>query len=144
MLKYLNHAAVLTCAHGGVARFMPPPRRSFHIQGSPILTEPDLLKAVIVGCPQVGTGIKPCTRIVQIMLGRARQILVDGEIPLLENLMAMTDGNPPGVCSKTINNTSNAEIGSLFLGPQARTLLTAHERGAPACEICRKPLGRAR
>jgi hypothetical protein len=137
MLKYLNHAATLQCVHGGNVRFTPAPMRSFHVQGSPILTEPDLLKALILGCPQIGPGLKPCTRVVQIMLGRARQIFVDGEIPLLENLMAMTDGDPPGMCSKMANTMSNAEIVSLFLGgAQARTLIRAHQNGKPLCEIC--------
>lgn len=139
MLKYLNHAATLQCVHGGIVQFMPAPMRSFHVQGSPILTEPDLLKALIVGCPQIGPGIKPCTRVVQIMLGRAREILVDGEIPLLENLMAMTDGVPPGMCSKIANPTSNAQILMLMLvGAQSDTLVRANKSGKPFCEICHK------
>lgn len=136
-LKYLHHASVLQCTHGGKAEFIPPPRRSFHIEDSPILTEMDLLKATIVGCTQAGPGIKPCTKITKILMGKAREIRVDGEVPLLENLRAATDGTPPGVCSKVINNLSNAKTGSVQLdGAQAQTLITARESGLPFCEIC--------
>jgi hypothetical protein len=107
------------------------------VQGSPILTEPDLLQAVIVGCAQIGPNVKPCTRVTAILIGRSREIYVDGEIPLLENLTAMTDGFPPGMCYKVSNEASNAEIVGLHLsGSQAQTLQVAREAGTPFCEIC--------
>lgn len=139
MLKYLNHASVLTCTHGGKVQLMPPAYRSFYVQGTPVLTERDLMAALIVGCPQVGVGIKPCTKVTQILLGRARDIRVDGDTPILENLLALTDGAPPGTCSAVSNPTSNAQIANLFLGlPQIQTLLAAKKSGKPFCEICEK------
>ena len=137
MLKYLNHASILRCVHGGQAQFVTPPQRSFFNANSPILTDGDLLRAVIVGCPQTGIGLKPCTKITSILMGKARRICVDGETPLLETLQAMTDGSPPGLCAMVSNPSSNAEIGSVFkISPQMRAMLEAHRRGTPFCEIC--------
>ena len=117
-------------------QFLPLSPRSLIIKGSPVLTESDLLSSTIVGCTQVGPGIKPWTKISQIVIGKAKQISVDGDIPLLEHLQAMTDGSPPGICSKFDNSNSNLQIGMVQINtPQARTLLAARENVAPFCEI---------
>ncbi|MBK7674256.1 MAG: hypothetical protein IPJ27_05520 [Candidatus Accumulibacter sp.] len=137
MLKYLNHTSVIICPHGGKLQFVPALGRSFQVLGSPVLTESDLMRAVIVGCNQTTPPLKPCTRIVRVLLGQAREILVDGEIPLLENLQALTDGVPPGTCSVVLNASSNARVAALTpTSPQARTLLAARQGGVPFCEKC--------
>ena len=123
-----------TLSSSTVVRYLPSPSRSFVIQGSPIVTEPDLLQAVIVGCPQVGPGIKPCTKITAILVGQAREFLVDGQVPLLEHLQATTDGVPPGFCTTLSNTHSNVAIGAFVLSPQALTLQAAYKTGAPFCE----------
>jgi hypothetical protein len=52
---------------------------------SPVVTETDLMETVIVGC----------TKIAAILMGRSLQIQVDGEVPILGSLRAMTDGGLP-------------------------------------------------
>ena len=137
MLKYLNHDSVLKCVHQGTVTFLPPPPRSLVIQGSPVLTESDLLNASIVGCTQTGPGVKPCLKISEILIGKSKQILVDRQVPLLEHLQALTDGSPPGFCSKFDNSNSNLQIGRVLLdSPQARALLAARQNAAPFCELC--------
>ena len=56
---YLNHRAILQCTHGGRVMLIPPPFRSLWVMQSPVITEPDLMQAFIIGCPQIGPGIKP-------------------------------------------------------------------------------------
>lgn len=116
-IRYLNHAAIIRCTHGGTVRLFPPSVRSYYIEGRPVITDMDLLRAVIIGCPQVGPGLKPCTRIVSILMGRALQIKVDGETPILKTLKALTDGVAPGVCAAWTDGNSNDETLGL---PQAR------------------------
>lgn len=136
MSMYLNHRALLQCTHGGRVRLIPPPSRSLQVMGSPIVTEPDLLRAVITGCAQVGPGVKPCTRIVTVITGRAVQILTDGEIPILDSLRAVTDGGPPGIVTAVTNGESNTEPVPSSL--QADVLRNAAGSGAAFCEPCRQ------
>ena len=119
-VRYLNHAARLTCVHGGTVQLIPPPRRSTHVQRSPILTEQDLLKAVIVGCPQIGIGLKPCTKVVSVVTGRSIDIKVDGETPILNTLKAITDGVAPGLVTASTTGQSNAETEG---GPASETVV---------------------
>src|SRR5437879_6414422 len=109
MSTYLNHNSVLQCMHGGQVMLIPPPLRSLYSMHSPVVTDIDLMKAMIVGCPQIGPGLKPCLKIITIILGRSFQIHVDGETPILDSLQAMTDGVPPGMVSAMTNGGSNAD-----------------------------------
>src|SRR5205085_2673419 len=95
--NYLNHRAMLQCTHGGQVMLIPPPLRSLYVMQSPVLTDMDLMKAMIIGCPQIGPGLKPCLKITMILMGRSLQIHVDGETPILSSLQAMTEGVPPGM-----------------------------------------------
>jgi hypothetical protein len=132
MLSYLNHRAILKCTHGGQVLLVPPPLRSLHIMGSPVVTDFDLLKAPIIGCPQIGPGLKPCTRCVMVVTGRARDIFVDSLVPLLDTLQALTDGSAPGLVTAVTNGGSNAQPFDRQLSALARAAL----RKAALCEIC--------
>lgn len=111
----------------------PPPMRSFNIMQSPVVTDVDLMQAVIVGCTQISPATKPCTKIVAILVGRALQIQVDGQIPILDSLQALTDGGPPGIVSALDNGDSNATPG--FPSVQAMTMINAAQAGAPLCPV---------
>ncbi|MFN7916984.1 MAG: hypothetical protein U0Q55_16695 [Vicinamibacterales bacterium] len=131
---YLNQRATLQCVHGGTVMIIPMPMRSMHVMDSPVLTDQDLLKAFIIGCPQIGPGLKPCTKIVQIILGRSMQIDVDGETPILESLMALTDGVAPGIVRAVNNGQSNAT--PTLPMPQMITATNAAGSGSGFCEPC--------
>jgi hypothetical protein len=133
MPTYLNHRATLRCMHGGQVMLIPPPFRSLHTMGSPVVTDVDLMRAPIVGCPQVGPGLVPCTAVVQIITGRARQIFADRQSPLLDTLMALTNGVAPGFVTAQTDGGSNMQT---IEGLQALALLGAAARGAALCEVC--------
>jgi hypothetical protein len=109
----------------------PPPYRSLWIMQSPVVTEPDLLQAVILGCPQIGPGLKPCTKITAIQIGRALEIQIDGEVPILDSLMAMTDGGPPGIVRAINDGGSNCTPAPISI--QAVTMMSAARAGAAFC-----------
>src|ERR1022692_4214486 len=132
---YLNHLATLQCTHGGQVLLFPPPFRSFNIMQSPVVTDMDLLEALIVGCPQIGPGIKPCTKIITILLGQSLEIQVDGEIPILDSLQALTDGVPPGIVTAITDGGSNATPAPL----QAAVLKNASQTGAALADVCQPP-----
>lgn len=121
----------MQCTHGGRVMLFPAPQRTMHSMQSPVVTDQDLFKAIIVGCGQVGPGVKPCTKIVQILFGLARTIFVENEeIPILDTLQALTDGSPPGIVTAITDGVSNAVTTS----PQAITLQAAAASGAPFCD----------
>ena len=134
MPTYLNHRAILQCTHGGRVVFVPPPYRSLYVTGSPVVTDVDLLEAFIVGCAQIGPGLKPCTRVIFILAGRAQLIDVDRQIPLLDTLRALTDGVGPGIVTAITDGDSNAQTQPLLA--QIGAMTSAALRGAALCEIC--------
>jgi len=136
---YLNQRAILQCVHGGQVVIVPMPMRSLHVMHSPVLTEQDLLKAVVVGCPQMGPGLKPCTKIVQVIVGQSFQIKVDQETPILDTLQAMTDGCPPGLVRALDNGQSNATPN--LPSAQAAVFSSAAGSGAAFCEPCGRAAG---
>ncbi len=114
MIRYLNHFALLQCVHGGTVLLPMKIPRSFNIEGSPVLTDKDLLNAPIIGCAQF---FLPCTKITKIILGKAEEIEVDGQAPLLELLVAATN-IPLGFVTAVNNPKSNAQIFPI-MGDQA-------------------------
>lgn len=113
---------------------IPPPLRSFHIMQSPVVTDMDLLKAFIVGCAQIGPGLKPCTRVTSIIVGRSYQFYVDEQVPLLDSLVAFTDGVAPSLVTALTNGGSNATPAPI--NAQAVALASASEKGLAFCELC--------
>jgi hypothetical protein len=98
----MTAAAVVTCIHGGQV-IIQPSQSIATIQGMPILTVPDLVGAPIVGCPQVGTGIVPCTAVVvtePVIIPSAKASAAGKPAYLAETVGApggLTNGNPPGM-----------------------------------------------
>jgi len=128
---YLNHRAVLQCMHGGRVMLIPPPMRSLSIMQSPVVTDVDLMQAIIIGCPQIGPGVKPCIKITTILMGRAMQIQIDRETPILDSLQAMTDGNPPGLVSAINDGGSNATPAPMSV--QTLAMANAAKSGVAFC-----------
>ncbi len=103
-IKYLTHAAVIRCTHGGLLQLVPPRRRSLYSGGSPIITDADLFAGKIIGCPQP---FKPCISVVEVIAGLADRAIVDGQIPMLMTLQALTDGG--AVCSAVFDPVTKLE-----------------------------------
>jgi hypothetical protein len=128
---YLNHRAIIQCVHGGRVMLFPPPFRTLEIINSPVVTETDLMEAVIVGCAQIGPGLKPCTKITSILMGRSLQFQVDGEVPILDSLRAMSDGGPPGMVSAIYDGNSNCTPAPISI--QSVTMMNAARTGSAFC-----------
>jgi hypothetical protein len=88
--------ARIICAHGGQVQLVPKQQKVL-IEGGFVLCEPDLVGSPIVGCPQAGPGIKPCTAIVSTIPGSTSPTTsVDGRPVYVQTLSGLTDGVPPG------------------------------------------------
>ena len=95
VLRYLTTASVLQCPHGGrvIYNEVSP---TWEIEGKPVLTDRALMNASIVGCPLAAPGTKPCTQVIQIILGLASETEIDALTPLLDTVQFVTDGVPGG------------------------------------------------
>jgi hypothetical protein len=93
----LNAAAQLQCPHGGRVAAIPGQQRVL-AGGAPALRVSDVEGAPIVGCPVPPTPTtKPCTAVAAVLPGSwASTVLAGGEPVLLQTLVAVTDGVPPG------------------------------------------------
>lgn len=93
----LTTNAVITCVHGGVVTLLPK-QEVVSIEGGFVLCLGDLEGAPIVGCPQAGPGIKPCTTVLAPLPGSfAPNVLVAGRPAHWQPFTAVTDGVPPGM-----------------------------------------------
>jgi hypothetical protein len=92
----LTANAVVTCIHGGSVTLIPQ-QATVTIQDGAVLCEGDLLGAPIVGCPQAGPGIKPCTSVMATLPESVSPtVSVGGRAVHLDTLDGTTDGSPPG------------------------------------------------
>jgi hypothetical protein len=102
MPAVLTTNAQITCVHGG--QMMLSPRQTLvQLQGGFVLCIPDLLSMPIVGCPQVGIGIVPCTLAVvtEPVISASPLVQVAGRPAYVVNTIGVpggvTNGVPPGM-----------------------------------------------
>lgn len=88
-LEVLSRGSTLTCDHGGKLVFSAE-------ESDQPLSENDLLNATIVGCPNSGFTMKPCTRVVSIESGLSDQRDPEGNRWVFPSVGGKTDGTPPG------------------------------------------------
>jgi hypothetical protein len=98
----LTAAATVMCIHGGQVTIIPG-QSSVQIDGAPVLAGMDLMTCPIVGCPQMGPGIVPCTMIMatEPVIMPSESVMVGG-MPALTVVApgtpgGLTNGNPPGM-----------------------------------------------
>jgi hypothetical protein len=93
----LNADAELQCPHGG--RVLIVPGQTQVLAGdAPALRITDVEGAAILGCPVPPTPTTvPCTLVAAVLPGSwASTVIAVGEPVLLQTLVALTDGVPPG------------------------------------------------
>jgi hypothetical protein len=98
----LNTNAQLMCIHGGRV-MMHPTQTTVQAGGGFPLCLPDLMSMPIVGCPQAGPGIVPCTMVMATegVLQPSSKVMIGGR-PAYVALQpgvpgGLTNGNPPGM-----------------------------------------------
>ena len=102
MSSILTSNAQIMCVHGG-RLMLHPTQAMVRVGGGFALCVPDLLSMPIVGCPQAGPGIVPCTLAVAtepvimasprlIVQGRPAYVVVQVGAP-----GGLTNGVPPGM-----------------------------------------------
>lgn len=97
MPPVLNAQATLLCPHGGRVTVIPGQQQVL-AGGAPVLRVSDLMGAPIAGCTLPPTpATVPCTVVAAVLPGSwATTVTAMGEPVLLQTLVAMTNGVPPG------------------------------------------------
>ncbi len=98
-MKVLTMTAMVVCDHLTGVVTPVPTQTLVYITGIPVLAAPYPfpVPAVIVGCPNIGTTVKPCTATVSVSAGHSDLLFIDGNAVCLDNLTGLTDGTPPSV-----------------------------------------------
>lgn len=91
----LTEDALLKCAHLGVVKNTTS-QEFVTVEDRLVLVEPDPASRSIVGCPNVGPTIKPCTNTLPVRGGYSIFVRIAGHAICLDTVWGLTDGTPPG------------------------------------------------
>lgn len=96
-MKWLTEDAVLNCKHeSGIVQILLPLQDLVTIEGRKVLVENDPEHKLIIGCPNIGATIKPCTKTLRVEAGYSDFLRADGRRICLDTVTGLTDGTPPG------------------------------------------------
>ncbi len=93
----LTEDATLVCKHELGIVGIAATQRLVTVEGRRLLVEPDPTERPIVGCPNIGIGIKPCTHTLRVREGYSEWLRIEGRRICLDTVTGLTDGTPPGV-----------------------------------------------
>jgi hypothetical protein len=101
-MRWLTLDATLVCKHelGNVR--IEPTQDLVTVEGRRVLVATDPEAKPIVGCPNVGAAIKPCTQTLAVEQGYSSLLRIAWEKPdqrrrvCLDTVEGLTDGTPPG------------------------------------------------
>ena len=92
----LTEDAVLVCAHELGIVGIAAAQHLVTVENRRVLVEVDPEGRPIVGCPNIGPTIKPCTTTLRVQTGYSDLIRIDGRRACLDTVTGLTDGTPPG------------------------------------------------
>jgi hypothetical protein len=90
--------ATIQCIHGGRVTLAPRQAVTIVSGAGPVVCEPDLVGAPILGCPLASPGTKPCTSVLSTLPGisTSPKVMVGGRAAYVATLNGITDSVPPG------------------------------------------------
>jgi hypothetical protein len=95
-MYWLTEDAVLVCGHELGIVGITATQNLVTIAQRRVLVAADPESRPIVGCPNVGPTIKPCTSTLPVQQGYSSLIRIEGRRVCLDEVTGLTDGTPPG------------------------------------------------
>jgi hypothetical protein len=95
-VRFLTEDAVLVCKHELGLVQIGASQTLVTIRKRKVLVERDPEGKPIVGCPNYGPVIKPCTSTLVVQKGYSDLIRIDQRRVCLDTVTGLTDGTPPG------------------------------------------------
>jgi len=112
-MKLLTEKAILECAHiNGVVLGIPAGQDLVTVEGVKLLVETDPQGRPIVGCPNAGPTIKPCTSTLVVKTGYSALVRIDGRRVCLDTVSGLTDGTPPGTVEYRVRSPGQTLVAS--------------------------------
>jgi hypothetical protein len=112
-MKILTEKAVLECAHiNGVVIGIPAGQDFVTVEGVKVLVEKDPEGRPIVGCPNAGPNIKPCTSTLVVKTGYSGLVRIGGSRVCLDPVSGLTDGTPPGTVEYRVRSPGQSLVDS--------------------------------
>lgn len=111
-MRPLTQNAILVCAHELGVVGMIASQGLVRIQGRRALVEPDPVGRPIVGCPNIGPSIKPCTSTLPVQAGYSDLLRIDGRRVCLDTVSGLTDGTPPGTVKYKVRSPGQDLVSS--------------------------------
>ncbi len=96
-MLWLTEDARLVCKHELGTVNIVATQGLVTIEGRSVLVERDPEGKAIIGCPNYGPTIKPCTTTLVVQEGYSAWLRIDGRRICLDPVTGLTDGTPPGV-----------------------------------------------
>ncbi|HEU5380821.1 MAG TPA: hypothetical protein VFV38_35815 [Ktedonobacteraceae bacterium] len=97
-MKWLTEDAIINCKHElGIVQILAPLQDLVTIEQRKVLVENNPEGKPILGCPNIGATIKPCTKTLQVETGYSDFLRIDGRRICLDTVTGLTNGTPPGV-----------------------------------------------
>ena len=96
-MKILTQDAVLVCAHEMGVVGIVATQNLVTVSRRCVLVESDPEQRPIVGCPNIGPTIKPCTSTLKVQAGYSDLMRIDKRRVSLDPVTGLTDGTPPGI-----------------------------------------------
>ena len=111
-MRVLTQDAVLPCRHvGGLVRIAPS-QDWVTIEGRAALVHPDPEGRPVVGCPNYGATIKPCTTTLPVEQGYSSLVRIEGRRLCLDAVTGLTDGTPPGTVKYDVRSAGQVFVGA--------------------------------
>lgn len=95
-MNWLTEDAVLVCSHEVGIITNTTTQNFVTIKHRRVLIENNPENRTIVGCPNTGPSIKPCTKTLKVNQGYSSFIRINGHRVCLSTVLGLTDGTPPG------------------------------------------------
>ncbi len=109
-MHWLTEDAVLVCAHELGIVGITATQDLVTIGKRRVLVTVDPESRPIVGCPNVGPTIKPCTLTLPVEQGYSDLIRIEGRRVCLNSVTGMTDGTPPGTVKYHVRSAGQALV----------------------------------
>lgn len=106
---WVTEAARIQCGHDGWVRNHAQ-QQWVTIGGTPVLVDSDPEGRPVLGCPNVGATIKPCSTTLRVITGYSPWLTIDGHRIVMSNLDGITDGTVPGTVHYTVRNAGQALV----------------------------------
>lgn len=109
-MLWLTENAILVCTHETGVVINTTTQNFVTINHKRVLIENNPENRTIVGCPNIGVGIKPCTTTLKVNQGYSNFVRIKGYRVCLSTIIGLTDGTPPGIVAYKVRSAGQNMI----------------------------------